>query len=145
GIRFEVAQTARQVETAWGMVYDAYRAVGFVRPNRFGLHACCELIGPETAVIVGRIGGLPVNTITAVGDGPEGLPLDAVYNDELEKLRLQGRRMVEIGMFADRRPDSDNSFHALLELMRYAFWFGACLGITDYICGIPPHRARMYQ
>lgn len=145
GIRFEIAQTARQVETAWGMVYEAYRDVGFVTANMFGLHASCEMIGSQTAVIIGRIGDVPVNTITAVGDGPEGLPLDAVYNDELEKLRRQGRRMVEIGMFADRRPDSENSFHALLELMRYSYWFGAAIDTTDYICGIPPHSTRLYQ
>lgn len=143
-ITFEVARTARHIEEAWRLVYEAYRDVGFVQTNPYGMHAAPQALGPHCAVILARSGSVPLSTISSIADGEAGLPLDSVYADELDEIRCGGGRLLEIGLFADRRHSFGNSFNNLLELMRYAFWFGQAMGATDYICGIPPRRARLY-
>ena len=144
GISYEIAHTARQIEEAWRLVYEAYREVGFVQPNPYGMHAAAEALGPHCAVILARAGSVPIGTITSITDGEAGLPLDSVYEAELNEIRCRGGKLLEIGLFADRRHNLGNSFTNLLELMRQAFWFGAAFGATDYICGIPPRRAKLY-
>lgn len=145
GLRFGVARSVGQVEEAWRLLYRAYVRVGFLKPNDHGIHTVPEAIGPHTAVVQGRIDSLTVSTISAIGDSPLGLPLDGVYRPELDALRGEDRRLIEIGLFADRRKDIDRTFYAMLELMRYTYWFGRYLGATDYLCGIPPRRARLYR
>lgn len=145
GVAIEVAETDRQIEDAWRLVYDAYRTVGFIQPNPYGMHAARQAMGDHCAVILARSGRAAVSTITSIADADAGLPLDCVCGEELDELRQPGRKLLEIGLFADRRQAWGNSFSTLLELMRYAFWFGQACGTTDYVCGIPPRRARLYR
>ena len=144
-LTFEVAQTEAQVRSACRLLYNVYRRSAFIEPNLYRLHAAPEAVGSHATVILGRTGGETVSTISSVGDSELGLPLDSVYHDELNHLRGRGRRLVEIGLFADRREGNRRSSLAAMELIRYAYWFGRYIGATDYICGIPPRRVRMYR
>jgi len=144
GLHFAVAETLEDVTDAWHLLYHVYRRVNYIPENPYELHTTPHAIGEHNLVVTAKIQGLTVGTISAIGDGDLGLPLDAVYHKELETLRSQGRRMLEIGLFADRRQDIDRSFITILELMRYAFYFGYHQGTTDCICGIPPRRAKLY-
>lgn len=144
GLHFSVAETLEDVTDAWHLLYHVYRRVGYIPDNPFELHTTPHAIGEQNLVVSAKIQGLTVGTISAIHDGELGLPLDAVYHKELDALRQQGRRMLEIGLFADRRQDIDRSFITILELMRFTFYFGYHQGTTDCICGIPPRRAKLY-
>ena len=98
---------------------------------------------PETVLTIARE-SLTVTTLTAMADGPKGLPLDRVYKDELTKLRGQGRTLVEVGLFADRRKHLARTAEALFQLMRYAFFYGKERGMTDFVIGVHPRHARFY-
>jgi len=146
--RFEVARSLDDVLEAWGLLYEAYVRVGFISPNPFELHAVPQAIGPHTLVMLGHVGEGVVSTISGIVDNPRGLPLDSVYPEELDALRAQGRKLIEVGLFGDRRiltGEADRTIHAIFELMRYTYYFGAYLGATDFVCGIPPRRARLYS
>ena len=56
GVGVEVAETDRQIEDAWRLVYDAYRTVGFIQPNPYGMHAARQAMGHHCAVILARSG-----------------------------------------------------------------------------------------
>jgi hypothetical protein len=144
GLHYTVAKNLAEVTEAWELLYRVYLRAGFVAPNRFELHTFPEAINEGSAVILTKIQGLTVGTITAIGDGPAGLPLDSVYHNELQTLRKHGSSLIEVGLFGDRRDDMDRSFVAVLELMRYTFWFGRHTNRSDFVCGIPPRRAKLY-
>ncbi|MEI8196308.1 MAG: hypothetical protein WCI73_10395 [Phycisphaerae bacterium] len=144
GLHFAVAETLEDVTDSWHLLYSVYRRVGYIPPNPYELHTTPHAISPEALVVTAKIQGLTVGTISAIPDGPLGLPLDSVYHTQLQALREPGRRLVEIGLFADRREDVDRSFITILELMRFTFYFGYHQATTDCVCGIPPRRARLY-
>lgn len=144
GLHFSVAETLEDVTDAWHLLYHVYRRVGYISHNPYELHTTPHAIGENNLVVSAKIQGLTVGTISAISDGTLGLPLDSVYKKELDALRQQGRKLMEIGLFGDRRQDFDRSFMTILELMRYTFFFGDYQGITDCICGIPPRRAKLY-
>src|SRR4051794_7035611 len=103
GLNFYVARTLDDVLEAWQLVYIAYRGVGLVDANPYELHTMPQAVGAQTLVVTGCLGPLSVSTLSVYLDPPGGLPLDSVYKDELAGLRGEGRRIMEVGLFGDRR------------------------------------------
>lgn len=146
GIDITVARTEHDLHEAFSLVYQSYRRAGLIPPNAEGTFHYPQALTPGACTILARLRGVPVATISAYLDTPEhGLPLDAVYKAELDELRGGGRRLGEIGLFADRREHLGRSLGVLLEMMRYATWFVVSHGVTDGIIGIHPHHAAFYQ
>lgn len=144
GLIFEVARTLEDVVEAWSLVQRCYAQQGLIAPNPTGIHAMPEAIRPDVAVITGRLRGEVCSTMTAmIGTGP--LPLQKVYAEEIEALVAAGRRLMEVGLFADRRANMVRKLPALLELMRYCSYFGLNAGVTDVIVGVHPHHTGFYQ
>lgn len=145
---FHVARDAEEVLRGWRLLYRVYRDAEFVRPNPYRIHTVPQAIGDHTAVIVAQSGRRTVGTISAIGDTPLGLPLDEVFADELDAMRQRGRRPMEVGLLAEqptRAHRSARPFSIVFEMMRYTFYFALHQGATDFICGIPPRRASLYQ
>lgn len=145
GLQFSVAQSLEEVVEAWGLVYYSYLRSHLIKPNPSRIHTVPQaVLADQSVVICGKIEGLTVSTMSAYHDGEHRLPLDSVYAEELDELRASGRRLVEIGLFADRREKLHRSLEALLELMRWATYFGVHGGATDAIIGVHPHHAAFY-
>ena len=146
GLEFKVAQTVQDVSEAWQLVYYSYLRARLIKPNPACTHTVPQaMLADKSIVICGRIEQVTVSTMSAYhDDGEHGLPLDTVYADELNRLRDSGRRLVEIGLFADRREKIQRSMEALLELMRWTTYFGVHGGATDAIIGVHPHHAAFY-
>lgn len=144
-VQFSVAHNLDQVMEAWGVVYSAYRTLGLVDPNPWQVHCTPHALTNDVAVIRGAIQGRCVTTVTGCLDHPvHGLPLDAVYPTEIQRLRDQGCSLIEVGLFGDRRQDPRRARHTLLELMRWATWFGLNHGARQAIVGVHPHHAKFY-
>ena len=145
GLHFDVARSIEDVIDAWGLVYIAYRRIGLIDPNPYELHTTPQAVGPQTAVMIARLGPVATGTLSAILDNPGGLPLDSVYARELNDLRSQDRKLMELGLFADRREDLARSFGAILEMMRLATYYGRHSGATDAVIGVHPRHARFYK
>ncbi len=145
GLCFDVAKTLEDVLDAWGLVYDAYRGLGIVPLNRFGIHTVEHATQPASAVVLGRLGSQTVSTLSIMADSDQGLPLDRVYPQPLAVMRSQGRRLMEVGLFADRRRLAARSAASLFELMRWGLFHSMHRGATDIIIGVHPHHAPFYQ
>src|SRR5437660_92608 len=117
GLNFFVARTLDDVVEAWSVVYYAYLRAGLIDSNPFEVHTVPQALGPHTLVVTGCLGPLSVSTLSAYVDNPAGVPLDAVYRAELDGLRKQGRRIMEVGLFADRRDHIARTAPGLPELM----------------------------
>ena len=119
GLFFGVAENTDQVVQAWELVYRSYVRTGLIDPNQSRIHTVPQAVGPNTAVVRGCLSELVICTLSSYLDGPDGLPLDAVYHDQLQAMREQGKVPLELGLFADRREHLYRSIDALLELMRF--------------------------
>jgi hypothetical protein len=144
-LNYYVARTMDDVLEAWQLVYMAYRRAELIDTNPFELHTIPQAIGPQTVVITGCLGPMAGTTLSAYVDNPAGLPLDSVYPDELGALRKQGRKLMEVGLFGDRRDHLVRSSEGLFDLMRFAFYYGVHTGCDDAIIGIHPRHAPFYQ
>lgn len=144
-LTYRLAQTCEEVVEAWRMLYRTYLQANLINPNRHAIHIVPQATEPGNAVIFGTIGQVLVTTLTAFVDSPQTkLPLDRVYRPQLDNLREQGRHLMEVGLFADRRDGIARSAPALFQLMRYAYYFGLQSQVTDFVIGVHPRHARFY-
>lgn len=142
------ATSLEQVESAWRLVYQRYSQTGLIDENRFGIHAAPAAVGRHTSVIWGQEGpeGPEVGyTMTLFRDNPSGLALDSVYARYLGELRRKGRRLLEVGMLADRRQSASRGVGALFSMMRWAIHYGLHTDLTDIVIGVHPRHAQFYE
>lgn len=138
------ATNLQQVEAAWRLVYDRYSQMGLINENPFAIHAVPGAVGDHACVVWGPDGGNVGYTMTLFRDNPMGLALDSVYARELDALRGTGRRLLEVGMLADRREFATRSIGALFSMMRWAIYYGLHLDLTDIVIGVHPRHAQFY-
>ncbi len=139
------ATSLEQVESAWRLVYERYSQMGLIDENPFGIHAVPTAVGPHACVIWGPEGPEVGYTMTLFRDNPMGLALDSVYEPYLDKLREEGRRLLEVGMLADRRQNASRGVGALFSMMRWAIHYGLHTDLTDIVIGVHPRHAAFYM
>ncbi len=144
GLNFEVATSLDQVVGAWRLVYSAYRRSGFVDANPYGIHTSHAAVRRQNAVIVGCINGVTASTMTCIHDGDAGLPLDLEYQQELDALRHRGRKIIEVGLFADRRAQLVRITASLFTMMQYVHNDSLLHDRADIVIGVHPRHARFY-
>jgi hypothetical protein len=138
------ATTLQQVESAWGLVYERYSQMGLIDRNPYGIHAVPTAVGQHACVIWGPEGPNVGYTMTLFRDNPMGLALDSVYAQQLDEMRGKGRRLLEVGMLADRRRCASRGITALFSMMRWAVHFALHTGLTDIVIGVHPRHAQFY-
>lgn len=138
------ATSLEQVQAAWQLVYERYAEMGLINPNPFGIHAVPGAVGKHACVIWGPDGSGVGHTMTLFRDNPMGLALDSVYAQELDALRQAGRRLLEVGMLADRRESAARGIGALFSMMRWAIHYGLHTELTDIVIGVHPRHAAFY-
>lgn len=138
------ASSLEQVESAWHLVYERYSQMGLIEENPFGIHAVPTAVGRHACVIWGPEGPDVGYTMTLFHDNPMGLALDSVYAPYLDVLRGEGRRLLEVGMLADRRRSAARGIGALFSMMRWAVHYGLHTDVTDIVIGVHPRHAQFY-
>lgn len=138
------ASSLGQVESAWRLVYNRYSQMGLIDENPFGIHAASTAVGRHACVIWGPEGPEVGYTMTLFRDNPMGLALDSVYPRHLDELRQRGRRLLEVGMLADRRRNASRGVAALFSMMRWAVHYALHTELTDIVIGVHPRHAQFY-
>lgn len=143
-LQISIATTREEVASAWNLVYRSYRQAQLIDDNPYQIHTVPHALRPGTSVILGRIDGELVSTLTIMHDGREGLPLDRVYKPRLNQLREEGRRLMEVGLFADRRLSISQATTSFMEMMRFVF-YSSCYSLADIMIGVHPSHAPFYE
>lgn len=145
GMAVSLATSLDQVIEAWRLVYRCYTRARFIDSNPWGIHTVRPAVAPDTAVILGHRRSRLANSMTVHFDGALGLSLDAVYREELDRLRGEGRKLAEVGLFADRRDFSVRSTNPLMQLMGVVWHYSTTHGVTDGVIGVNPRHEKFYS
>ncbi len=140
---YKVASTFSDVLDAWSLVYRQYHQAGLIQPNEYDIFTFPEYLSNNSAVIVGKENNHTVCTISAVIDGINKLPLENYYGDELNRMRDEGKKLIEIGLHADSRGRSNIA--DITNLMAGIARFGVQTDHHDFVIGVHPKRAAFYE
>ena len=141
------ARSRDELESAYRLVYDSYRTRDYIPESESGMRLSVFNCFPGTVTFVSVFRSDVISTITLVEDTPAGLPMDAIYSDELRPLRRAGRKVAEATMFADRRQsDYRRTLPMLLLLMKRVFDYCVLVAAIDDICiTINPRHEMFYE
>jgi len=142
-MRYKVATSLNGVLNAWCIVYKQYLEASLISPNEMSVFTFPEYISNNTAVILGEKMGKTVCTVSAVLDSVNGLPLDNYYKEDLDLLRNNGKKLIEIGLLADAR--GTGKLSSITDLLSSIGRFGVFSDHHDFVVGVHPRRVKFFE
>ncbi|NCD25874.1 MAG: hypothetical protein EOL86_09860 [Deltaproteobacteria bacterium] len=141
----KVAETKEELEQAFRLVYEEYYDQGYI-PNphpRAMLYSIYNFL-PKTCVFIFQAYRDVISTIAFIPDSALfGLPMDALYKDEIDELRRQGRKVVEIGSLATEK--TLRGKNVVMYLYKTVINYGLMTGVNDLCLTVNPKHVRFYN
>lgn len=154
-IDFFLIRSESGLQKAARLVFEEYRIDGYIdqkkrdqstEVSRYNLLS-------TSATILARCDGEALATITVVGDGELGLPMDAIYKPEVDSLRSKKLIIAEISQLAVKRNSEQGERIAKklgklffpLSLFRIIFYYAKCRGINTFGITVNPKHDKFYE
>ncbi|MCA9238322.1 MAG: hypothetical protein KDA44_22775 [Planctomycetales bacterium] len=144
-ILIKIATTRHERAGAFGLAYQSYLQAGLCGPSAAAMRITPHQLHPCTDVFVALLRGEVISTLSLVRDGELGLPLEAVYPDEVRARRAAGIRLGEVSCLADRRREPARFFGLFSDLARLMTQTAERDGIDQLLIAVHPRHARMYR
>lgn len=144
-VTFELARKRDDFESALRLIHDSYVRSGLTVGNPAGIRITPYHLLDTTEVFVAKARGTVFMTISLIGDGELGLPMESMYGSEIEQLRTCGKRIAELACFADRRADGvpfSPAFNALTKLIAQTARYRT---YDTVVAAVHPRHAKVYR
>jgi len=139
----KVATTFKEIMEGWRLVYLQYLKSALIKMNPFSVFTYPEYISRNSAVILSQVDGKSICSVSAVLDSKNGLPLDACFPEELNRLRGENKKLIEIGLLANLAEKASPFY--LIALLSSIARFGVYSNFHDYVIGVHPRRAKFFK
>lgn len=139
------AETKDELEQTFRLVYDVYRKKGLVpQDNEIQMLYNIYSLLPDTTHVIAKSYRDVISNLTEIFDHEYfGLPMDDLYNYELNYLRNKGRKVVELSSLATPREHRwKNIFHYLVQVV---YWYALYAEVDDICISINPRHVRYYK
>jgi hypothetical protein len=140
-----IASKPSDLHAAYRLVYRAYLRGGLCEPNPYRMRVTPYHLLPTTEVFVAVSRGEVVCTLTLVGDGELGLPMETIYGWEVASRRAQGATVSEVSCLADREPTLLRGLPVLTKVMSLMAQRAKYRGIRELLIAVHPRHAPFYE
>jgi len=140
-----IAQSRGELYGAFRLVYEAYLRSDLARPNRLGMRVNRFNLLPTTEVFVAVERNRVICTMSLVRDGRRGIPMEAIYDQEVGCCRSQGISIAEVSCLADQQQGSNHSFPTLSRLMSFTAQVAKKRGVDELLIAVHPRHGRFYE
>jgi hypothetical protein len=144
-VQYKIAATRDERASAFRLVYKSYLEAGLGEPNRYRMRVMPYHLMSTTEVFIATVEGEAIFTVSLVGDGELGLPMESIYGEEVARRREQGLRLGEVSCLADRRSQFRGLFPVFLRLCRLMAQTARRRGIDELLVAVHPKHARFYR
>lgn len=146
GTVIKVANSRPLREKAYRLAFSAYRERNYATSQGKEWIVAAYDRRPDTLTLLAEdASGKATGTITIVYDGPESLPCDEIFREELAELRGDGRRIVEVTRLATNASRS-NSRILLIRLFNWIYIHARLLrNHDDFVIEVNPRHVEFYR
>jgi len=144
-IQIRVASTCEERQANFELVYRSYLRAGLCPENEFGMRATPYQLLESTDIIQAELRGEVISTVSLVRDGELGLPMEALYPEEVAARRAAGIRLAEVSCLADRRQGTARFFGLFCELARVMAQLARKTGVDELVVVVNPRHAPLYR
>ena len=155
GVDYRVARTRDELEKAYRLVYQEYLNQGYMDEHSSQMRLSLHNVLPQTTTFVALVDEKVTATATIIMDSPLGLPMDELYQRELEELRLDGKTLCEVSMLASSSELFGEGVPMMLNakklflvffLFKHIFDYVRTQLQSEYICiTVNPKHTNMYD
>lgn len=139
-----LARSMDDLMAAFHLLYNAYVRAGFVSENENQIRVTPYHSLSTTEVFVAKCHCDVISTMTMVGDGALGLPMESMYGDQIAALRRSGLNIAEMGSFADRRASPTRFLDVFGKLATLVVQVARARNIDGLVAATHPKHARFY-
>jgi hypothetical protein len=145
-IKCKLATRPAEWEAAFRLVAANYRERGYEPVHSPPLRFTPYHALPDTVTLVAQAESDVVATLSLVFDNCFlGLPMEVVFGEEINGLRRQGRRLVEVTSLADAGLSVREFMAVFRTLMRLLTQYGLGNGAGTFVISINPRHRAFYR
>lgn len=141
----KIAGTLEERVAAFRLVYDNYLQAGLIDPNPDAFRVTPYHLLPTTNVFIAEAGGEVICTVTLIGDGQLGLPMESIYSAEVNAARSQGLYVGEVSCLAFQQVQFKQFLAVFVQLTRLMAQHARAYGMDQFLIAIHPRHARFYE
>lgn len=144
-ITYKIAEAFPERQAAFRLLYNSYLRAGLIEPNPSGMRVMHHHLLPTTDIFLALLRGEAISTVSLIGDGQLGLPMEATYPNEVNELRQRGVRLAEVSALADRRRQLSRTLPVFVALTRLMIQSSRARRFEQVLVAVHPRHARFYQ
>lgn len=144
-IELKVAETRGERREAFELVYSAYCRAGLCSEVKSGVRFTPYQLLSTTDIIIAKLRGEVISTLSLVRDGELGLPMEEIYASEVDGRRAAGIQLAEVSCLADRRKGAARFFGLFCEMGRLMAQLAKNLGVDELLTAVHPRHASLYR
>jgi hypothetical protein len=141
----QIAGTFEARSSAFELVYRKYTETGLIQPNRFNLRVTPYHLLPTTSIFVAVERDRVICTVSLIGDGVLGLPMEGVYASEIRDRRQQRMHIGEVSCLAFEPMVLRNFLMVFMNLTRLMAQHARASGMHQFLIAVHPQHARFYE
>lgn len=143
-IAYSVADSHRQREQAFRLVYQNYARKGLVPPADGGLRVTPWHLKGSTNVFVAQRSTEVICTVSLIGDSDLGLPMESIFSQEVAHERQNGR-VAEVSSLAMADISMTAFLPTFMEILRLLTQHARYHGVDKLLVAAHPRHARYYE
>lgn len=148
-IEYKIAISTEELEQAFELVTQQYISAGLHSDND-GLRLTKFHLLPNSKVFIAiqkqaDSSQKVVGTITMIEDSSMGLPMDEIYPDRLQRLRMSNLKLAEVIGLAVSPEQSAIYNNIVMYLYKICLQFSRFVQVTDLLCTVKTKHAAFYE
>ena len=143
--RYKMATERDEFEAAFRLVYEGYLHRGLTPPNAFQMRITPFQLSPAAQVFVALRNKDVVSTLTLVEDSVHGLPMESLFEDEIQAFRQQGLRIAEVSALTHGLPKERLNWEIAETLMSLMAQFAVTRNIDRLLITVCPQHSAFYR
>lgn len=144
-IRYKIAESREERTAAFRLIYEKYLRSGLIDPNRYRLRVTPFHLLRTTNVFIAVSADEILCTVTLIGDGELGFPMERVYPDQVADARRRGMFLGEVSCLACRNMRPRQFLPIFVQLTRLMAQHARAYGMDQFLIATHPRHARFYQ
>jgi hypothetical protein len=142
----KIASEPEEWQQAFELVAANYQERGYEAPTDKPYRFTPYHTLPDTIVFVAKHEGRVVATFSLVADNTLiGLPMEAIYGDEIAGLRREGRRMAEVTSLACTELGQREFLQVFTTLIKVLQQYHVSRGGDTWVIAVNPRHRSFYQ
>jgi len=144
-ITYRIARTRAERISAFRLVYQNYVQKGLIDENPFGMRVTPYHLLPTTNVFIATQGEEILCTVTLIGDGELGIPMDTTNEDVVAHSRSHGLSVGEVSCLATKTLEFRRFLPIFVRLTKLMAQHARSYGMDQFLIATVPRHARFYQ